>query len=241
MRAGEIPDELADWWSDFARSLRRRNRSDATARMYREAFCQFWAWALDVGIEPDPAAVTTADVNAFTDKLVATGLAATTISITWRNLRPFFSWWAKETGDPNPFTGADVPSVTDEKPPPVIPLDDIRALLATCSGTQFDERRDTAIIRVLFDTGCRLGELVGLRVGDWDRRQDLLTLSGKTGTRVVSLSASTGEALARYMASAGSTATPPPRRCGSARRVRCATPGSRNCWRAGASRPGSSA
>jgi integrase len=194
-----MPPEMEDWWTDFARSLRRRNRSDSTARMYSEAFTLFWAWADDVGIDLDPAAVTTADVNAFTDKLVASGLAATTVAITWRNLRPFFSWWAKETGSPNPFTGADVPSVADDKPPPVIPLDDVRALLATCSGTRFDDRRDTAIIRVLFDTGCRLGELVGLRVGDWDRRQDLLTLSGKTGTRVVSLSPSTGEALARYL------------------------------------------
>jgi integrase len=166
--------------------------------MYREAFCRFWTWAAEVGLEPDPAAVTTADVNAFVDKLKASGVAATTVSIVWRNLRPFFSWWAKEAEAPNPFTGADVPSVSDDRPPPVIPLDDIRALLAKCSGKSFEDRRDTAVIRVLFDTGCRLGELVGLRVGDWDRRQDLLTLTGKTGTRVVSLSPSTGEALARY-------------------------------------------
>jgi integrase len=198
MRAGEIPAELDDWWADFARSLRRRNRSDSTQRMYREAFALFWGWAADVGIDLDPAAVATADVNAFTDKLVAMGLADTTVAITWRNLRPFFSWWAKETESASPFTGADVPAVDDDKPPPVIPIEDVRVLLASCSGSKFDDRRDTAIIRVLYDTGCRLGELVGLRVGDWDRHGDTLTVSGKTGTRIVSLSPSTGEALARY-------------------------------------------
>lgn len=52
---------------------------------------------------------------------------------------------------------------------------------------------------MLFDTGCRLDELVGLRVGDWDRRRDFLTFRGKTGERIVSVSASTGEALARYL------------------------------------------
>jgi integrase len=196
--AGDLPAELEDWWADFARSLRRRNRSDATAGMYREAFKRFWAWGLDVGLEADPAAVTTADVNAFVDKLVGSDLAPTTVAIIWRNLRPFFTWWAKETDSPNPFNGADVPSASEDKPPPVIPLDDIRRLLATCTGKGFEDRRDTAVIRVLFDTGCRLGELVNLRVTDWDRRQDLLTLHGKTGTRVVSLSPSTGEALARY-------------------------------------------
>jgi site-specific recombinase XerD len=196
--AGEFPRELEDWWGDFARSLKRRNRSDATIGMYREAFERFWRWAIDVGIEADPGAVTTTDVNAFVDKLVASDLASTTIAIVWRNLRPFFSWWAKETDAENPFDRADTPSA-ESKPPPVIPLDDIRRLLAACSGKDFAARRDTAAIRILFDTGCRLGELVNLEVGDWDRRQDFLTLRGKTGTRVVPISASTGEALARYL------------------------------------------
>jgi hypothetical protein len=37
--AGDLSAEVEDWWADFARSLRRRNRSDATVEMYREAFC----------------------------------------------------------------------------------------------------------------------------------------------------------------------------------------------------------
>jgi site-specific recombinase XerD len=197
--AGDLPADLEDWWADFARSLRRRNRSDATAGMYRESFRRFWGWAIDVGIEPDPAVVRTPDVNAFVDKLVASDLSDTTIAIVWRNLRPFFTWWSKETNSPNPFANADVPTADNAKPPVVIPLDDIRALLVTCSGSTFTDRRDNAIVRVLFDTGCRLGELVGLHVDDWDRRADTLTLTGKTGTRIVSLSASTGEALSRYM------------------------------------------
>jgi len=195
----DLPEALEDWWADFARSLRRRNRSPATAGMYRASFRRFWAWAIDVGLEPDPAVITTTDVNAFVDKLVASGLASTTVAIVWRNLRPFFSWWAKENDAPNPFSGADVPAVKDDQPPAVIAMDDIRALLAACSGKDFADRRDTAVIRVLFDTGCRLGELVALRLEDWDRRQDELTFRGKTGRRVVPLSSSTGEALARYL------------------------------------------
>lgn len=77
----------------------------------------------------------------------------------------------------------------------VVHLDDIRNLLGTCRGRDFRDRRDNAVIRVLYDTGCRLGELIILSVDDWDRRQDFLTLRGKTGTRVVPISASTGAAL----------------------------------------------
>lgn len=116
----------------------------------------------------------------------------------WRNLRPFFSWWAKETEQPNPFAGADVPGARTE-PLPVLHLDDIRKLLEACKGKELADRRDEAIIRVLFDTGSHRGELAALTLDDWDRRQDYLTLRGKTGTRVVPISASTGEALARYV------------------------------------------
>jgi site-specific recombinase XerD len=122
----------------------------------------------------------------------------TRVAIYWRNLRPFFSWWAKEVEATNPFVGADVPS--DElQHPDVIDLDDIRKLLETCTGKDLASRRDNAVIRVLFDTGARRGELINLKVDDWDRRRDYLTLRGKTGTRVVPISPSTGEAMARYL------------------------------------------
>jgi site-specific recombinase XerD len=81
----------------------------------------------------------------------------------------------------------------------VIHLDNIRALLDTCKGSDFTSLRDIAVIRALFNTGCRRGELVNLTVDDWDRRRDFLTRRDKTGTRVVPISASTGEALARYV------------------------------------------
>jgi site-specific recombinase XerD len=188
---------LEDWWADYARSLRRRGRSDATARVYRQSFERLWRWALTQGLPPDPAAVSTAMVNRWVDDM-RDSVASQTVAIVWRNARPFFSWWAKETDQPNPFKGADVPSER-LNPPDVIHLDDIRALLEACKGKGFAARRDNAIIRVLFDTGCRRGELVNLTVDDWDRRQDYLTLRGKTGIRVVPISPSTGEALARYV------------------------------------------
>jgi site-specific recombinase XerD len=84
--------------------------------------------------------VSTAYINRWVDSL-RDGIAPATVSVYWRNLRPFFSWWSKETGQPNPFVGADVPTVALE-PPDVIHLDDIRALLDNCKGREFADRRD---------------------------------------------------------------------------------------------------
>jgi integrase len=130
------------------------------------------------------------------------GLAPQSVVTSWRNLRPFFSWWAKEVGDDNapivnPFDRADTPSAPDTLVP-VVSLEDIRKLLGTCDGKGFEDRRDNAVLRVLADCGVRLGELVGMRAKDWDRRADLLTVDGKTGPRIVPHSPATGEALARY-------------------------------------------
>jgi len=51
----------------------------------------------------------------------------------------------------------------------------MRAVLDTCKGNDMISRRDTAIIRLLIDTGGRLGEVGGLMVDDVDfRRQRLL-------------------------------------------------------------------
>jgi integrase len=209
-RTGEspaLPDVLENWWADYERSLRRRGgrggrqRSQATIDAYRKAYLRFWRWALAHGTDPDPATVTHRIVNAWTDAL-SEQVSPATVAILWRNARPFFSWWRKEV-DPdnppaNPFEHADVPGIPEVEIP-VIDFDDIRKLLAACSGKGFEDRRDSAVIHVLVDCGVRLGELVNMRVGDWDRRSNVIYVNGKSGPRAVPHGDATGDALARYL------------------------------------------
>jgi site-specific recombinase XerD len=195
---------LDAWWSDtpgryggavaaIGRSARTDDRED------------FWHFQLGQGVD-DPAKLSRDDINRWTDNLTsrarrdgrAGGLTGQTVAILWRNARPFFAWWASEEDAPNPFANADRPPEGDRSPA-VIHLDDIRALIAACKGREFEDLRDEAIIRVLFDTGTRLGELAGIQLTDWDRRQDFLLVDGKTGPRLVPMSASTAEAVARYV------------------------------------------
>jgi site-specific recombinase XerD len=101
-------------------------------------------------------------------------------------------------GRPEPVANADRPPEGDHSPD-VLHLDDIRSLVAACKGRAFDDMRDAAIIRVMFDTGTRLGELAGIQLDDWGTRQDFLLVDGKSGPRLVPMTASTAEALARYV------------------------------------------
>jgi integrase len=189
--------------------------------VYRKAYRTFWRWAIDNGVPPDPSAVDHRILNRWTDSLLTTPatrngrpmltvddtgeqvpkmLEPATRRILYANLRPFFTWWVREEGGTHPFDRADSPATDTDAPVPLVSLDIIRAVLDTCTDrTDFTDTRDAAIIRVLIDTGARRGELVSLRLADWDRRNDLLALDGKTGARTVPVSLTTGEALARYV------------------------------------------
>lgn len=214
-----LADDLEDLWSDYGRSLVRRNKSPQTAAVYRKAFDNFWRWAARENLA-DPGAVDYRIVNRWCDALTTTVatrnqrailvtdpttgtrvpklLEPSTRRLLFRNLRPFFTWYAREFETTNPFDRADAPGDDRARPVPVVALDDLRALLAACVGRSFLDRRDHAVISVMLDTGARLGEVVSLRREDWNRRADLLTLRGKTGSREAVLGAATGESLARY-------------------------------------------
>ncbi|MFD6393986.1 site-specific integrase [Nocardia sp. NPDC060259] len=47
---------------------------------------------------------------------------------------------------------------------PVPAIDALKKLLTACDGTEFEDRRDAAIIRLLADTGPRIGEIAPLKV-----------------------------------------------------------------------------
>jgi site-specific recombinase XerD len=79
-------------------------------------------------------------------------------------------------------------------------MDELAALLKSCSGNTFENRRDSAIIRLFLDTGMRAGELIGLALDDVDREQSMAFVMGKGGRgRACPFGAKTADALRRYL------------------------------------------
>jgi integrase len=92
------------------------------------------------------------------------------------------------------------PPHVPEQPVPIVNDDVLAALLATCKGNTFENRRDTAIMRLFVDTGMRASELVNLRVEDVDFEQQLAFVVGKGGRgRACPFGARTADALRRYL------------------------------------------
>jgi site-specific recombinase XerD len=128
------------------------------------------------------------------------GQAGGTLSTRYRGLKRFCRWLVSEGELPaDPMLGLEKPKGT-AKPVDVLTDAEIERLFKVTSGQEFDDRRDHAILRVLFDCGIRISELAGLRVEDVDLADhDVLYVVGKgRKPRAVPFGAKTGRALDRY-------------------------------------------
>lgn len=118
-------------------------------------------------------------------------------------LRLFLGYLASEpdTGvATNVAAGIALPEPKPQ-PVPVLHDGDLARLLRRTEGPRFIDRRDTAMIRILLDTGCRRGELVGIDVDDLDLRvQEIHLRQAKGGRgRLVPIGSKTALILHRYL------------------------------------------
>jgi len=89
----------------------------------------------------------------------------------YRSARAFVRWWGDEfepEGWRDPFRKVPPPRVPEEALEP-LPIDDLRAMLATCNGHKFLADRDRAILRALLDSGCRASEFCALNIDDIEK------------------------------------------------------------------------
>lgn len=105
----------------------------------------------------------------------------------YRGLQQWFRWMVNEDEiEYSPFAKLS-PPIVPEEPVPVVPIEDIRAVLATCKIRTFVNLRDEAIIRLFCDTGVRVSEMAGLlketdgdqRVPHVDLEQRMIWVLGK--------------------------------------------------------------
>jgi site-specific recombinase XerD len=88
------------------------------------------------------------------------------VQTRFRGCHVFFSWlvWEGEIKE-NPMRLMQQPKFV-ESSPDILTEDQLRAILNTCKSNSFEDRRDTAIIRVLIDTPLRRSELTNIKVED---------------------------------------------------------------------------
>ncbi len=186
--------------TDWRVSLRARGRSLATIASYLSIGESFDAYLASAASPPAVDDLRREHVEAYLAGMRERGLSPATVAKHYRSLQQLFGWLVEE-GEiaVSPMARMKPPTVP-EQPVPV--LDDVAlaGLLGSCRGNTFENRRDTAMLRLLIDTGMRSGELCGLRVEDLDFEQQVAFVLGKGGRhRACPFGAKTADALRRYL------------------------------------------
>jgi site-specific recombinase XerD len=205
-------DQWAVWRESWKLSLHQK--AGDTVKSYLRAYDLFAAWCRGRAID-GPLHVTRADMRLYfaayaERKNQRTGepISRSTQAMDFRNLRVFYNWLNAEEDHPSPLVNVESPKAALRR---VATFSDaqLRALLDTCKGRTFEDRRDAAILRVLFDGGPRRGELADMQVGDVDFGVQTIRVIGKGRggrasdgggkERLIPFGAKTGEALNRYL------------------------------------------
>lgn len=186
----------------FATALRAANKSPRTQDTYLAALDLFATYLSAQGMPQEVTGVHGEHIEAWLASLHDAGNSAATVNNRYRSLAAFWKWLVTE-GEirESPMTRLRPPAVPDSSPP-ILTADDVRSLFKVCDGTDFESRRDLAILRLLLDTGLRRAELVGLQTDDV-RDDDVLVIRGATAKnrreRHVVIGRKSALAVSRYL------------------------------------------
>jgi site-specific recombinase XerD len=178
-RTGSVED-LRGLLGSWELHLRADRKAARTIDNYLEGAGQLVDF-LDATGMPAPAHRIRRDhIEAFVVHLIETR-SPSTAGNRFRAIQQLFRWLADEGEIPvSPMERMKPPRV-DEPEVPVVSDVDLRKLLDTCKGTGFTERRDTALVMLMADTGGRLAEVAGLTVADLDWNLGVALVRGKGG------------------------------------------------------------
>jgi integrase/recombinase XerD len=187
-----------------------RGRSPNTLAAYTRDLRGYWQW---LKRQQRPLAeVTDADLAAFVAHQRAAGRAPSTVKravVAVRSLHRFLA--AEGTVDADPSADLAVPRVPLSLPK-ALTEDEVTALIETVTGDEAPARRDRAILEVLYGTGVRISELVGLSLGDVDLDAGLLRAFGKgSKERIVPLGTMATRALVAWLEPGGRDTMAPTR------------------------------
>ena len=163
-----------------------RGLADNTLHSYRRDLRRYTAHLHERGIET-PGAVAETDVLAFLGALrtgdtehPALGAASAARAVV--AVRGFHRFCLREHLVASDVSAAVKPPRPAARLPKALPLSDVEAILAASgeAGTSL-AKRDRALLEVLYGTGARISEAVGLDVDDLDLTEGTALLRGKGG------------------------------------------------------------
>ena len=195
--------ELSDPAEEFLSWLAvERGRATNTVDAYRRDLASYEAWLATRGRALTE--VTDVDVEDYIAALRASGRRASSVARALsavRNLHRFLVDEGTAAADPTwDVAGPRVPQGI----PKALTEEEVNQLLAAVTGNDAGARRDRALLEVLYGTGLRISEAVGLRLADIDLESHTMRVLGKgSKERVVPIGRYAREALTAWLEPSG--------------------------------------
>ncbi|WP_229053804.1 site-specific tyrosine recombinase XerD [Aeromicrobium sp. Leaf350] len=183
MTEGDLERAILDYLAHLGVE---RGLADNTLSSYRRDLRRYLEHLGTIG-RAVPAEVEEADVQAFV-AVLRTGdddhppLGPASVARHVVTVRGLHRFWLREQLVMVDVAAEVRPPRPDQRLPKALPLDQVEAILeaAGAPGTTL-ARRDRALLEILYGTGARISEAVGIDVDDLDRDEGALLLRGKGG------------------------------------------------------------
>lgn len=181
-----------------------RDRSEHTVRAYAGDVRACLEWCVQTGGAGTLGDITLADLRAWLGSLSASGAARTTVARRAASVRTFFAW-ARRTDRVTADPALRLTSPKRQRTlPDVLTATGATQLLEVAEVAADDDdpihARNRAVLELLYASGIRVGELVGLDVDDLDLDRQVVRVLGKgRKERIVPFGAPAAQALSAWL------------------------------------------
>jgi integrase/recombinase XerD len=175
-----------------------RGRSNSTIEAYRRDLKRLIEWLDQRGLGAQTA--TTEDLTEYVHDLQALDLSERTVARALVVVRNYYRFLvAEDLIDHDPVARVEVPPVPRGLPKP-LGQDAVVTLIESIEPVSPANRRDRAILEVLYGTGMRISELIGLSLSSLDLTARVARVIGKGDKeRVVPIGAHAAAALENWL------------------------------------------
>ena len=183
----------------FEQYLREvKQASENTVQSYRRDLMQMITYLEEKEIR-EAAKVTKTSLHGYILHMEEQGKAPTTISRMMAAMKAFFNYECMQACiRRNPAESLHAPKV-EKKAPVVLSVDQVSALLAQPSGQTPKEIRDKAMLALLYATGIRVSELIGIQMEDINMNIGFLVCRDGERERTIPFGRSAKAALEEYL------------------------------------------
>ncbi|OUN10882.1 site-specific tyrosine recombinase XerD [Flavonifractor sp. An91] len=187
-----------EYLSGYERFLTEEKKaSPNTLSSYLRDVRQYLDWLGEEGISPTQALH--ADVEAYTRSMTARGKSAATVTRSQASLKSFYSWMMEigQIGE-NPARGLSQTKV-ERKLPHILTSREVELFLEQPDPSDAKGCRDKAMLELLYATGIRVSELIGLNLDNINLSAGFIRCASRGKERIIPLYQAAVRALQNYL------------------------------------------